>query len=156
MNRASPQNLLVTMLRGALPLTLVLLSACSYLQPQQPAPKPAKLQKPAVVDTQQKERARQALQKATASSNEYSACVMFSTSTHRGNSGGSANDIAAAACANCAPKLDDYEQGMATYYEESPIKSSTGSSAKERAHDRRVELEQTTRDAAVRSLARTN
>jgi hypothetical protein len=154
MNRASRQNLLVTLLRGALPAALVVLSACSYLQPQ-PTPKPAKLQRPVVVDTQQKERARQALQKATASSNEYSACVMFSTSTHR-SSAGSPNDIAAAACANCAPKLDDYEQGMASYYEESPVKSSTGASAKDRAHDRRTELEQATKDAAVRSLARAN
>ncbi|PTU31944.1 hypothetical protein [Stenotrophobium rhamnosiphilum] len=153
MNRASPQKILKTTLHWAPPIAAVMLSACSYLMPQ-PPPKPAKLQRPAVVvDTQQKERARQALQKATSSSNEYSACVMFSTSTHRGNHI-SATEVAAAACANCAPKLDDYEKGMLAYYEDSPVK--TLASAKERAHDRRVELEQTTRDAAIRSLAKAN
>jgi len=140
--------------RSALLIAAVMLSACSYLTPT-PAPKPSRIQRPAVTDTQQKERARQALQKATASSNEYSACVMFSTSTHR-TTHGSASDIATAACANCAPKLDDYEQGMVSYYEESPVKSSTGASAKERAHDRRVELEQITKDAAIQSLAKSD
>lgn len=155
MNRASLKKS-VTLLRWTLPAAALLLSACSYLLPQ-PAPvKPAKFHRPAVVNTeaQQKERARQALQKATASSNEYSACVMFSTSTHRG-SNASTPDIASAASANCAPKLDDYENGMATYYEESPALVST-TSAKERARVRRVELEQATRNAAVRSLGKAN
>jgi hypothetical protein len=157
MNHVSLKETSVTLLRSALLLAAVALSACSYLMPQ-PPPKPARLQKPAApVDTQQKDRARQALQKATSSSNEYSACVMFSTSTHRGNNI-AASDVATAASANCAPKLDDYEQGMTAYYEANPIKPSnaTASSSKDRAHERRVELEQTTREAAIRSLGKTN
>lgn len=138
-------------------MTAVSLSACSYLMPQQPPPKPARVQKPASLsDTQQRDRARQDLQRATSSSNEYSACVMFATSTYRGNRV-SSTDVAAAASANCAPKLDDYEQGMMAYYENSPIKPANPTATpKERAHERRVELEQTTRDAAIRSLEKTN
>lgn len=157
MNQLSPKEISTTLLKGTLLLAAVSVSACSYLMPQ-PPPKPARTQKPAsLTDTTQKERARQELQKATSSSNEYSACVMFSTSTHRGNRA-SAGDVAAAASANCAPKLDDYEQGMTAYYESNPIKpqNSATSSPKERAHERRVELEQTTRDAAIRSLEKTN
>jgi|GEM_PF-6381450 len=158
MNHASAKNASGSLLQGTLLLAAVSLSACSYLMPQPPPPKPARIQRPAAPsDTQQKERARQALQKATSSSNEYSACVMFSTSTHRGNNI-PASDVAIAASANCAPKLDDYEQGMTAYYENNPVKPAnpTASSPKERAHERRVELEQTTRDAAVRSLEKTN
>ena len=157
MNRVSFQKNLAGISRWMLPLAAATLSACALLTPQPPAPKPAKLQKPAVnADALQKERARLALQKATASSNEYSACVMFATSTHRsGNS--SPNDVATAASANCAPKLDDYEQGMAAYYEDAPAKPATASgNARERAHESRVELEQTTRDAAMRSLSKAN
>ncbi len=155
MNRASLQKNLRTPLQGTLLLTVVMLSACSYLMPQPPPPKPVKLQKPAVVpdNTQQKERARLALQKATASSNEYSACVMFSTTTHRG-SNASPTNVAAAASANCAPKLDDYEKNMATYYEDSLVKSASPATA--RAYDRRVELERTTRAAAIQSLEKAN
>lgn len=152
MNYGSPR---IIATRCLLLTVAAALSACAYLQPTPPA-KPAKL-RPATVDTQQKDRARQALQKATASSNEYSACVMFSTSTHRGNNT-SAAAVAAAASSNCATKLDDYEKGMATYYEENPIKPAppASSNAKVRAHERRVELEQTTREAAIRSLAKSN
>lgn len=143
-------------LQQGLLLAVVGLSACSYLMPQPPT-KPARIKPAPLADTQQKDRARQELQKATSSSNEYSACVMFSTSTHRGNRA-SANDVATAASANCAPKLDEYEQSMTAYYESNPIKPSNPatSSPKERAHLRRVELEQTTRDAAIRSLEKTN
>jgi hypothetical protein len=156
MNQASPQEISRALVQTTLLLTAVGLSACSYLMPQPPPPKPARLQRPAAPsDAQQKEHARQELQKATSSSNEYSACVMFSTSTHRGNRA-SAGDVAAAASANCAPKLDDYEQGMTAYYEASPIKPSNAASPKDRAHERRVELEQTTREAAIRSLEKTN
>ncbi len=161
MNRVSPRKILRTLLKGTLPLVVAFLSACSYLMPQPtPPPKPTRMQKPAAPspsDTQQKERARQELQKATSSSNEYSACVMFATSTHRAKNV-SASDVAAAASANCAPKLDDYEQGMAAYYESNPVKPSgpTASSPKERAHERRIELEQATRDAAIRSLGQAN
>src|SRR3569623_1574123 len=138
-----------TLQQGTLLLAAVDLSACSYLMPQPPA-KPARIKPAPLADTQQKDRARQELQKATSSSNEYSACVMFSTSTHRGNRV-SANDVATAASANCAPNLDEYEQSMTAYYENNPIKPSNPAilSPKERAHVRRVELEQTTRDAAI-------
>lgn len=156
MSQVLPKETSRTFLRGTLLLAAIGLSACSYLMPQ-PPPKPAKLKPAPIPDTQQKDRARQELQKATSSSNEYSACVMFSTSTHRGNRA-SANDVAAAASVNCAPKLDEYEQSMTAYYESNPVKPSnpTASSPKERAHERRVELEQTTRDAAVRSLEKNN
>lgn len=158
MNHASSRTFALQSLRCALFAATTLLSACAYLQPESPSAKPVKLRPtPAVVDTQQKDRARQALQKATASSNEYSACVMFSTSTHRA-SNSSATDIAAAACGNCATKLDEYEKGMIAYYEGNPIKppGQSASSAQDRAHERRMELEQTTRQAAIQSLAKTN
>lgn len=157
MNRVSPSPVSGKLLQGTLLLAAAILSACSYLQPQ-PPPKPARIQKPAApTDAQQKDRARQELQKATSSSNEYSACVMFATSTHRAKNV-SASDVASAASANCATKLEDYEQGMTAYYEINPIKPSgpTASTPKERAHERRVELEKTTRDAAIRSLGKTN
>lgn len=158
MNPALPKNISRTLQHGALLFAALGLSACSYFTPP-PPPKPAKLPKPAPVtntDALQKERARQELQKATSSSNEYSACVMFSTSTQRGNRA-SAGDVAAAASASCAPKLDDYEQGMTAYYESNPVKpSNPAATPKERAHERRVELEQTTREAAMRSLEKSN
>lgn len=157
MNQVSSKYFTLQSLRCSLLLASATLSACAYFMPPPETPKPAKLRPTSAVDTQQKDRARQALQKATASSNEYSACVMFSTSTHRGGNV-SAPEIAAAACGNCAPKLDDYEKGMLAYYEENPVKPASPSiiSAKDRAHERRIELEQTTREAAIRSLAKNN
>lgn len=157
MNQASPKEISRTFLRASLLMAAFGLSACSYLMPQQPAAKPARVPKPASLsDTQQRDRARQDLQKATSSSNEYSACVMFATSTNRNNRV-SSSDVASAASANCASKLDDYEKSMTAYYENSPIKpSNTAASPKDRAHERRVELEQTTREAAIRSLEKNN
>jgi hypothetical protein len=136
---------------------ITLLAACAHQAPVQTPLKPSRPAKPAINETQLRERARQALQKATASGNEYSACVMFSTSIHR-SADAAAPEVAVAAAANCAGKLDDYEQAMSAYHEINPIKpvSLPAQSAKERAHGDRRQLEQATRDAAIRSMSQSN
>jgi hypothetical protein len=138
-------------------VAITVLAACANQAAVKTPLKPSKPARPAVSDTQIKDRARQALQKATASSNEYSACVMFATSIHR-SADASAPEVAVAAAANCAAKLDDYEQAMAAYHELNPVKpvSLPARSPKDRAHGDRMELEQTTRDAAIRSMQQSN
>jgi hypothetical protein len=141
--------------RWILPVAAAMLAACAQ-QPTAVAPpaRPVKPARPAPTDAQLKERARLALQKATESSNEYSACVMFSTSTSR-KSDALPADIVTSATANCAPKLDDYEQSMTTYYGVNPVKNVSTASPRERAHADRLDLEQHTRDAVSSSITKT-
>lgn len=129
----------------------VLLAACAH-QAVPPATHTLRPSRPAVSsDAQNRERARQALQRATVSSNEYSACMMFATSAHR-NSGTAPQALADAAASSCAPKLDDYETAMVTYYELNPIRPVSATAPRERAHDDRNDLARRTREAVLQSL----
>ena len=138
-----------------LPLGAALvLTACAHQTPP-PALHPQRPAKPAVSETQNRERARQALQKATVSSNEYSACVMFATSAHR-NSDAPPDALAQAAAGSCTAKLDDYESSMAAYYEINPVKPVSAIAPRERAHGDRVLLEQKAREAVIQSLGKSD
>ena len=111
--------------------------------------------KPVASDAQNRERARQALQKATVSSNEYSACVMFATSAHRG-SRMPPDELANAAAASCVSKLDEFEASMTSYYELNPVRPASTATPRERAHADRVSLEQRAQDAVVTSLGKSD